>query len=588
MANIAELNLRIAEHQSRFLESTLDLWDRLVRDDEMLDIDGRLTMGQPFGPTWSAGLAYTTESQLTEIRNQSRHLALTNEFAINALENRVSYVVGEGHSYKIMARAGAVPPKDLIARVDQVITAFITRNLWHQRQQECLRRWDRDGEVFLRWFELQDGLSVRFIEPELIGTPPGNTRALFGIEQVQDDAETAELYHVRETYGADRFEQVPASEIQHRKANVDLVVPRGVPTFYPVRKNLMRASKLLRNVSTVSEIQSAIAMVREHVASSKATIQQYVADQTDVKTRSQVTGAEKTYRQYPPGTIIDHGPGTKYTFPAQGIDVAKYVQALQAELRAVASRLVMPEFMLTSDASNANYSSTMVAEGPAVKMFERLQSSMIWDDLTLIMAEIRLQARRGVLPANVLDLVDVDADGPRVQTRDRLKDTQADQTLVTARVMSKQTMATRNGLDPADEQERIEAEEERETGFFGTPEPEATPEPPEPTTDADAEIQKLGLNGGQIGAMLQIVQAVAAGELPKGTAAALLAASFPMLSPEQITAIIEPIEEPEETAEPEANAAPPAPPVPPPPVAGETPDGEGEEEEEEDEEEDED
>ena len=38
---------------------------------------------------------------------------------------------------------------------------------------------------------------------------------------------------------------------------------------------------------------------------------------------------------------------------------------LQAELRAIAARLVMPEFMLTSDASNANYASTMVAEGPA-------------------------------------------------------------------------------------------------------------------------------------------------------------------------------------------------------------------------------
>ena len=64
--------------------------------------------------------------------------------------------------------------------------------------------------------------------------------------------------------------------------------------------------------------------------------------------------------------------GTDYEFPAAGIDAGRYVAVLQAELRAVASRLVMPEFMLSSDASNANYSSTMVAEGPAVKMFDRL------------------------------------------------------------------------------------------------------------------------------------------------------------------------------------------------------------------------
>ena len=579
MPTIAEMNLRIAEHQTRFLESTLDLWDRLVRDEEMLDFDGNLTLGNNYGPTWSAGLAYTTESQLNEIRNQSRQLALSNEFCINAIENRISYVIGEGHAYKIVAKAGMEPPEDLIARVDQVVTAFIARNLWHQRQQECMRRWDRDGEAFLRWFETPEGLSIRFVEPELIATPPGNTRALFGIEHANNDAETPELYHVRETYGADRFESVPASEIQHRKANVDLVVPRGVPTFYPVRKNLVRAAKLLRNVSTVSEIQSAIAMVREHVSSSKATIQQYVADQADVKTRSQVTGEEKTYRQYPPGTIIDHGPGTKYTFPAQGIDVAKYVQALQAELRAVASRLVMPEFMLTSDASNANYSSTMVAEGPAVKMFERLQSSVIWADLELLEAEIRLQARRGRLPANVLDLVELDADAPRVQTRDRLADTQADQILVTARVMSPQTFASRNGLEYADESERIEAAEERETGFFGQPEPgEGAPVAPAgdgQDAGEETDVQKLGLSGAQIQAMLTIAQTVASGELPKQAAVALLAASFPMLAPAQIAAIIEPIEAPEEKPEPEV----PTPPIPPqaPPAASE---GDGEDEEE--------
>jgi hypothetical protein len=62
-----------------------------------------------------------------------------------------------------------------------------------------------------------------------------------------------------------------------------------------------------------------------------------------------------------PGTILDVLGDTDYQFPASGLDAGRYVTVLQAELRAIASRLVMPEFMLTSDASNANYSSTMVA-----------------------------------------------------------------------------------------------------------------------------------------------------------------------------------------------------------------------------------
>ena len=54
----------------------------------------------------------------------------------------------------------------------------------------------------------------------------------------------------------------------------------------------------------------------------------------------------------------------EYDFPARGLDASSFVAVLQAELRAIAARLVMPEFMFTSDASNANYASTMVAEGP--------------------------------------------------------------------------------------------------------------------------------------------------------------------------------------------------------------------------------
>ena len=53
----------------------------------------------------------------------------------------------------------------------------------------------------------------------------------------------------------------------------------------------------------------------------------------------------------------------------------------------------MPEFMLTSDASNANYSSTMVAEGPAVKMFDRLQHEMLGDDIELLVACVASRGR---------------------------------------------------------------------------------------------------------------------------------------------------------------------------------------------------
>ncbi|MGC4005047.1 MAG: hypothetical protein QM811_18815 [Pirellulales bacterium] len=61
---------------------------------------------------------------------------------------------------------------------------------------------------------------------------------------------------------------------------------------------------------------------------------------------------------------------------------------------AIASRLVMPEFMLTGDASNANYSSTLVAEGPALRMFARLQAEQTTADVA-VMERVPAHGERG-------------------------------------------------------------------------------------------------------------------------------------------------------------------------------------------------
>ena len=170
--------------------------------------------------------------------------------------------------------------------------------------------------------------------------------------------------------------------------------------------------------------------------------------QTDFTAVRPATGQTANFRRYAPGTILDAMAGTDYEFPAAALDAARYVVVLQAELRAIAARLVMPEFMLTSDASNANYASTMVAEGPAVKFFDRLQQDTIEDDLELMCAWWATRWRRAgcrPMPAGV----DIRAIAPTLAVRDRLRDAQADQILVRNGAMSPATMAMRHGLDPA-------------------------------------------------------------------------------------------------------------------------------------------
>jgi len=116
----------------------------------------------------------------------------------------------------------------------------------------------------------------------------------------------------------------------------------------------------------------------------------------------------------------------------------------------------MPEFMLSSDASNANYSSTMVAEGPAVKMFERLQHEMLEDDVDVMRRVVFHAVEAGRLPAEAIADVDIRGIAPTLAVRDRLKEAQADQILVRNGAMSVATMAMRNGLDPEHERQLIE------------------------------------------------------------------------------------------------------------------------------------
>jgi capsid protein len=440
--------------QRRLSEAWQNLWDSFVDPRESyFDTPGDwLPLGSQRGGGSLDQTAGFSEAQLRDIRQECRALAVGNEFAINGHENRISYLVGAGHTYRAAAKKGREAAANLCQAAQDVLDEFIYENAWHRRQQEIVRRLDRDGEVFLRFFAAADGQTrVRFIEPGQVVTPTdraADPAATLGILTEPDDVETALMYFVD---GA----AVPAVEVQHRKANVDANVKRGLPLFYPVRKNLRRAEKLLRNMSVVAEIQSAIALIRKHRGATRSGVQQFVAAQADATVTSATTGQTTNVRRFGPGTILDSHGGIEYDFPAAGLDAANYVTILQAELRAIASRLVMPEFMLTSDASNANFASTMAAEGPAIRMFARLQASLVEDDLAVMWRVLENAAAAGRLPGEALTSIEIQSAPPTLEVRDPLKEAETYQIEHAAGILSPQTWSQRRGLDYDQEQANL-------------------------------------------------------------------------------------------------------------------------------------
>src|SRR5262249_9715818 len=162
-------------------------------------------------------------------------------------------------------------------------------------------------------------------------------------------------------------------------------------------------------------------------------------------------------RRSAPATIPDANANIEYDFPAAGVDAANFVTVLQAELRAIASRLVMPEFMLTSDASNANFASTMVAEGPAMRMFARLQAEQVCDDLEVMWRVVDSAIAAGRLPAEAATLIDIQAAPPSLAVRDQLQEAQRRRIENAAGILSLQTWSQLEGLDYDQEQANFAA-----------------------------------------------------------------------------------------------------------------------------------
>lgn len=476
---------RYWKEETRLLEAQIEILSNLVA----ISGEERETQWVRIaGGAHSLKMPYTDLQGVERIRNNSRDLAYNNPFAINIIENGKSYIYGCGHTYRVKMKDDEKEEDEkLIKAVREEIDLFRQEypddpaangpkiDYWWMRQLETWERRERDGEVFRRMFEIEDKLFVRFVEPEQVTPRKEDTTSPFGIRFTEKDKEKPELYYVKDLFGPaesdQSWEDVPAKDIQHIKANVDMSAPRGVPTLYPIDANLRRAVRILRNMGTVTEMQAAIAWVQRHLTASAEKITNLVSQRATVSTTNSATGQTKNWREQSAAGVLHTNASMEYEPWAIKTDVEKIVASLQAELRCIASRVQYPEFMVSGDASNANYSSTMVAEGPAVKRFVRLQWECIVYDLQILYRAIAVAVRAGRLPADTLERIELEAEPPTVKTRNVVEEVQSDAILAggaaakgaaPVKVMSKKTFASRHELDYDREKELIRQEEEED------------------------------------------------------------------------------------------------------------------------------
>ncbi len=408
-----------------------------------------------------------TSESLDEIRKKSRDLAIDNPHMRGILRNFVKYIIGKGMDFRPMTQS-----KQQQTNAKEAWKVFCKANKWGRREREVVKRGFRDGEIFIRFFSTSDMLDVRFVDPELIADPDNQIK--YGIKTDPNDVETAISYCVKDSINSRNSTTVDASEIVHVKMDVDLNVMRGIPYLYSLHNRLRQYDTWLHDRIVLNKIRASIALLRQHSGSSPSDIHAFAESKKTDQIRDPKTSRTIRRQRIRGGTILDAPKGVDYKFLTPNVDARDVAQDGRSILLSIAAGSGQAEYMVTADASNSNYASTMVSEAPPVKDFEDWQLFFIevfeevWERAMTWFATHRTGIR--ITKKAIKDGVHIEP--PRLVSRDRLDEIKGNDILLNQRVMSPQTAAQREGLDFEQESENWdEFEAEHQSSRIPTGEP---------------------------------------------------------------------------------------------------------------------
>lgn len=415
---------------------------------------------------------YQCEQDLARIRGRAHNLITLTPMHAGVLDALANYVLGPGFTFT--ARAAREAPRGLAETVQGAIDRFLDENdFFGSFDREAHGRSREDGEAFVLISPVPGGrIRARFLECEQI-TEPADPNPLedwlgcgvefpscwkFGVHTAERETDRALGYHVIYDGAGLDWDYVPAARMEHFKRNVTANAKRGVSDFFPVLGDLEREAKIRRNTAEGAALQAAIAWVMEVPEGTLQAAAQAV-DNDNVATRYRRPLADQGYRlqnvgQYGPGTILRPSAGLAYRPGPLGAERnPNFVLAAQYVLRSIAVRWNMPEYLISSDASNANYASALVAESPFVKareadqqFYKRHFGSLLWKVLRLAW-ELGRFARFGIAWETFETLIEIKIDAPSVATRDALKLAQTQEVQMRLGLLSPRTAAAQAGLD---------------------------------------------------------------------------------------------------------------------------------------------
>lgn len=495
---------------------------------------------------------FRTEADLSLIRGTGRFFAESTSVGIAGLSRLGNYTFGSGFIPTAQAATGVGDiSKDLLATVQSVVDTFNERNKFiGSADRELDKRARRDGEAVIVLDRVDSWQAeMRFAEPACLTEPVG-ARQLeeyltdaglhpcdaavqswsFGVQTHDGRHERPYGYHFVWSADGYSWDWVPASRVQHVKRNVDRGVKRGVSDFYVISDLIANAEKLRRNTTLGAAIQAAIPFVKQFAEETTNSQAENIRNAgTTRRSIDTPAGRREVFQQhFGPGTIPLAKSWKFVDGPGGDNRIAGFCEALHECLRAVGNLWDMTEAMITGDASNNNFASALAAESPFVKAREADQQVYLGEIRSLYWKVIRIAydagrfARFGLSWLELQCAVFLKIDVPKVATRDRLKENQANQIEHQAGVLSGKTWAAESGRDYEAE---VDAGAKPQATGIAPVVPAATDATPaaQPSTPA-MPIQDVTLNGAQIQAAVTVLQGVQSGSVAPLAAVELLVA----------------------------------------------------------------
>lgn len=416
-------------------------YSRLARERVLRLLEARTEFEQHDGERWDAvgsGLKALDPLANADLRTQARQLVLENPYARNILRLMEAYVVGPDCRVSAMTKA---TDRDTADTADRLWRRFLAANCRHFSYREFARRTWRDGECFVRLFPRAEWPPVvRFIDPETIGSTSEAPDSA-GVVTDPQDAESVVAYLQVDANTGELREAIPSSEVLHAKINADSNELRGITLFAPLIAPLTQYERWLETELVARKLQASIVLWRKVADGPAASFGSSADDDLAVEAANR--------ERFHAGSILTTGASTDLQFLQPPSHIRDSAPLGRMMLLAAAAGAGLPEYMLTGDASNANYASTMVAEGPAVKLFQSEQRffavelSRLW---RWVMSEA---VRLGKLPEGFLDEAEPDWAFPTLVARDRPRERYADVRLVQAGILSRSEIARRENVDPS-------------------------------------------------------------------------------------------------------------------------------------------